>query len=93
MELVQIARGAAKPVERMTAMRDLMKFIHETIEINRPQVTMTRKVEHVDEQGNRVTDTVAFTNRYSASTQASRRVQPPAEFGEGPDGAFDDPDD
>lgn len=93
MELVQIARGAAKPVERMTAMRDLMKFIHETIEINKPQVTMTRKVEHVDQQGNRVTDTVAFTSRYSAGAQASNRVQPPAEFEAGIDGAFDDPDD
>ena len=93
MELVQIARGAAKPVERMTAMRDLMKFIHETIEINKPQVTMTRKVEHVDQQGNRVTDTVAFTSRYASGAQASNRVQPPAEFGAGIDGAFDDPDD
>lgn len=91
MGLIEIARNAAKPVERMTAMRDLMKFIHETIEINKPKVVMTRKVEHVDEQGNRVTDTVEFTSRYTRNGQAAGRVT--GAFEEGEDGAFGDPDD
>lgn len=93
-ELINIARTAPKPVERMTAMRDLLKFVHECIEINKPQVKMTRSVQSVDEQGNRVTDTVEFTSRYASQGRtASDRVQIPGKFEGSSDGSFDAPDD
>lgn len=73
-ELIQIARGAAKPTDRMTAMRDLMKLVRESIEINKPQVTVTRKSEYINESGQKITDTVAFTDRYREAPAASHRI-------------------
>jgi len=91
-ELIAIARGAAKPVERMSAMRDLMKFIHDCIEINRPKVVMTRKEEYVNAEGTRVTESVEFTSRYAQGRSAAARVNPPSQFDGSDDGAFDAPD-
>jgi hypothetical protein len=73
-DLIELARNAPMPSDRMRAMKEIRGVLKEVIEANQTSVTLTRKRETTDEHGNRVTEVASFSQRFQGRSSPSSVV-------------------
>jgi hypothetical protein len=73
--LIEMARGAPAPSDRMRAMKEIRALIREVIEANQTQMTLTRKRESTDEFGNKVTEVATFAQRFRQQGAPSEAIK------------------